>query len=124
MIRRNFVMKQEFTDVFNRLVTSGLISKWEKDMQKKLHINRKLRIKGFDVRSINMTDFYFAFVFASFFIIPSIVVFILERLIHYKAHIANANHWWTFLDKFIDAKRQYFLLEPTDIDDVILPFTN
>lgn len=124
MIRREFAMKREFIDTFNRLVISGLISKWDKDM-KNSHTKRKLHTNDFDVHSINMTDFYFAFVFASFFIIPSIVVFILERLIHYKAHTANANlQKWIFFDEFITAKRQYFLLERRNNDDVVFPFTN
>lgn len=63
------------------------------------------------VRSIKMEDFSYVFVFVMVFFVPTIVVMILELVIHYKVHSGNATNFWITLEKIVSGKRYFFLIE-------------
>lgn len=107
LIRRDFLMKTQFVDALDNIITSGLISKWRKDLQK----HRKSVADFPNVRPLNMADFSYAFIFASFFIPPIVLAAFLEFLIHHKVRSVNAGYFWTVLDRFITGRRYYFLLK-------------
>lgn len=119
MIRSDFPQRNAFNNVLKGIASSGLTSKWQKDIR----IYRQLSKHHSEVHSINIMDFYFAFLFASVFLNLSITAIILEFIVYYKFNSPNSKHYWTFWDKLISGIRYFVLLEPNN-DDVIIPFTN
>lgn len=127
MIRSNFTMRQPVNEMLKRIITSGLIKKWEKVLRfrKKVtnNISKQSSMVFSEVHSMNFTDMCSVFVFFMFFITISISVACLERIIHFKANSPTCKHFWKVLDEIVCGQRYYFLLERSDHDNVIIPFT-
>lgn len=118
MVRNDFVMRSQFMNIFNGVLSSGLVSKW----QRNLHIGRKLDDKSDDVRPINMLDFYPALIFVSIFLVTSIVVATLEHIIQIRIRTSRVKYIWEFLDKLISGQRCFFVLKTNRKNDGITPF--
>lgn len=119
MIRSDFPKKKLFNDVLKHVVSSGLVPKWKKDLQFYRETETTTSVKsirnGIMVRQGIM------------FFSVSISTFIVEIIIHRKAHSNNASFFWKFLDKVIYGQRCFFLLQKnweekiffsTGVDDV------
>lgn len=119
MIRSDYPNRRAFNNVLKGFITSGIVSKWAMDARR----YSETSIRHFDVHSINITEFYFAFIFAMVFISLSITALIFEFIIHFKCHSRNSKYYWTFLDRIISGKRNFLLLEPKN-DCATLPFTH
>lgn len=118
LIRHDFAWKRDIMDTFNKLISSGLISKWEKD----LRVSRKSIVTS-DVSTIRLTEFVTTFFLAAPAIALSVAMLFLEILAHRKSNSKNASHYWTLMDKIVCGRRCFFLLERNQNDDVITPFT-
>lgn len=119
MIRNNFAMKSEFNNMIKRIVTSGLLTKWQKDLRL-YYVSKEVYSSG---ESLSLTDFSYAFFFAIPFLSLSMLIYMSEFLIYCKANSVNATKYWKFWDKLISGKRYWFLVQPKN-DDVFIPFTN
>lgn len=122
MIRSDYSKKRVFNDVLKRIVASGIISKWKKDLR--LYPETKRKQNSEEVRSLRFSDFYFTVVSFIPLVGISIMALTAEFIIHNKAHSMNATYYWKFLEKAICGKRYFFLLEPiiNENDDVVIPF--
>lgn len=118
-IRMDYPKRHDIDKILKEITTAGLVSKWQKDIRR--YIKSKKRHS--DVHSINITDFYFAFLFAMLLTNLSISAILIEFIIYYKVNSSRSKHYWQFWDKFISGKRYFLLLEPR-CDDVIIPFTH
>lgn len=106
MIRYKFPHKSQFINVFDKILTSGLIAKWENDLQERPSVTMQT---SDELHVYSLADLAAIVIYLSLIIVLSIVVFIAEFIIHYKRH---TNRFWNLLDKFICGKRHYFTLEP------------
>lgn len=101
MIHRDFSLKSEFIRIFNKIISSGLVIKWQRNQQN----YRKARIS--DENHSSLKEF---FITVAFIAIPIItVVFTMELFIHYKRHSKDRNLFWILCDKIISGKRNFFL---------------
>lgn len=114
MIRNNFPMKSQFIDVLDKILTAGLLVKWEKDLQRRPNIT----YTHFEERVYSMDDFGIIALYLSLILVGSIGAFIAEFIVYYQKHSeGNAirhhyiNLFWDLSDKMICGKRHYFLLE-------------
>ena len=117
MIRNDFPMKREFDEILKRIITSGLLSKWQKDMRHyraSIELNTQWKILNFGELTYAFTMFVG--------LIAALMALIAEIYIYKKANSVNATNYWKFWDKIICGKRYYFLLESRN-DNVIIPFT-
>lgn len=126
MIRSNFTMKQPFNEMLKRIITSGLIDKWQRvsQLNQKFtkNISKQSSMVLSEVRSLDITDLYFAHIFAAFSISASFSTVYFEKVIHLKANSVNCGRYWKFLDKVMCGRRSFLILEPKNEDDVFLPF--
>lgn len=118
MIRNDFPMKHEFDNILKRIVTSGILSKWRRDLQ----LYRVSVQFFFEIDSLNLIEFSYAFILLGPFLIVTVFILIVEFHIYKRANSVNTTNFWQFLDKIICGKRCFFLLEPRN-DDVVIPFT-
>lgn len=123
MIRSDFTMERPINEILKRIVTSGLIAKWQKSLRLNWTSMKKLSIRFTDARRIDAIDFCFISVLATVIIILSVTALCLENVIHFKKRTGNSQRFWTRLDQLICGQRHYFLLERQNNDIELLPFT-
>lgn len=107
MIRNDFKMRRQFIDMFKQLITTGLISKW----QKELKIHRKLSKNLLNYHSIGMKDFFSVFIPVFLIIGASVPMILFEHFVHHKVNCVRPHRRWIWLDKVIWGQRCFFLLD-------------
>lgn len=106
-------MKSQFTKTFDAIIASGLISQWEKDLQRRPNKT----MQTYEDRPISMSELGVIVAYLSLIMLASVGVFIAEIVINYQNQPERrvgrnfyVNLFWDLLDKFICGKRLFFLL--------------
>lgn len=107
-------MKFQFVNVLNKILTAGLIVKWEQDLQRRSNVT----VRTFEEHVYSMDDFGVIVFYLSLILVGSIAAFIAEFVVYYRFHSESSagrrhyiNLFWDLCDKFICGKRHYFLLD-------------
>lgn len=100
MIRSDFKFKDQINDIFGRIISSGLFSKWIKDLR--LDQNFK---NNEEVRKIDKIDFQILWLIIFWATILSSLVALLEIFINYNVRSKNARRIWKLFDKMLNGKR-------------------
>lgn len=106
MIRRNFSRKSKFNRVFDHILASGLIPKWDKDLQRRPNATMVVPVE----RVYSLDDFGPVVMYLLLIVLAGIAAFCAETIIYYRSHSVNTNRFWNLMEKWICGKRYYFLL--------------
>lgn len=113
MIRSDFKFKDKINDILDKIILSGLFSKWKKD----LRLDRQL-LNNEEVRKINKTDLQILWLILFWATIICLLVTLIEIFVKYQVQSKNAWKLWTCLDKFLNGKRNFFLFKTEKIISV------
>ena len=104
-------MKSQFVNILDKIITAGLIVKWDRDLQRRPNVTRRT----FEEHAYSMNDFGGIVIYLSLIIVGSIAAFIGEIIIYHQRHTIYANRFinkfWELCDKWVCGKRHYFLLD-------------
>lgn len=107
MIQQENAMCNEFIEVFNRLIRSGLIAKWIKDR----HIHNFLPTdENPPYESIKLYQALGPFAVCSPILLLAFLAAIAEQIISWQLLKNRKSRFWRLADRFVDGQRHYVLL--------------
>lgn len=104
-LRSDLPIFAEFSDVFERIVTSRLIPKWVKD----LRIPSQLIDDTASAKPFTLHSAIGPFCVCGPTLLLAIVVAIIEHIIYRQYSANRRSRFWRLAQKLIDGKRHYFL---------------
>lgn len=110
MIQNDFKFEDQINDIIGRIISSGLFSKWIRD----LRLDRQLK-NNEEVRKIDKIDFQILWLFLFWSTILSSLVALFEIFINYMVRSKNSRLIWRILDKMLNGKRYILFSKPKPI---------
>lgn len=107
MIQPKNPMYNEFNEIFNRLIRSGLIAKWIKDRY--VHKFEPIA-EDPPYESIKLYQAIGPFAVCSPILLLAFVAAIAEQIIYWQLLKNRNSRFWSLADRFIDGQRHYALL--------------
>lgn len=108
MIRSDLMIFNEFVDILERIITSGLIPKWMKDRR----ITGPRMDDNAPSEPFLLRNALGSFFICSGFFVCALLAAIAEQIIFRQYSRNPSSRFWQIADKLIDGKRHYFVRKP------------